>query len=85
MVAGQILTATHEVVLGINNAYSVINEGVYGKHLVREDHAEILSCSEYREFWIEWDPLSIAVGKGGNIGQSEYRTNNNQYISNQWL
>ena len=64
----------NEVVIGgWNNTQSVIRKGPQNDG----DRAElqtpdILSCTEYRFFWIYWDDHVISVGKGSRVFDDEF-------------
>ncbi len=57
---------------GINkNSQSVILESVSGNVWTTAETPNILSCNEYREFWITWSTVTIRVGRGGFIGSDQ--------------
>ena len=60
---------TYEIIIGWGaNTLSAIREETPGLRLHQADTPDILSCSEYRAFWVDWTGGLISVGSGGDIG-----------------
>ncbi|ELU10678.1 hypothetical protein CAPTEDRAFT_63764, partial [Capitella teleta] len=64
---------TYEIVLGgASNKKSFIRNETLSASLVSKDTPGILSCDEYREFWISWEHDMIEVGTGTDTGRDMF-------------
>jgi len=60
---------SYEIVLsGWLNQRSVIRRCHQCDESVSVDTQQLLSCNDYRQFWISWDNGMVSVGIGWNIG-----------------
>ncbi|CAH1775059.1 unnamed protein product, partial [Owenia fusiformis] len=67
--------ASHEFIIGgDNNQYSYILDGYRGNEVVRVETPDILSGSDYNDFWIDWTGGNVRVGNGQNVGQDIFMT-----------
>ena len=56
-ILGQYATLTKEIILGQDNLYSEVREGVFSQMhpLTKSDSPDILNCFEHREFFMHWN------------------------------
>ncbi|XP_071104952.1 uncharacterized protein [Haliotis cracherodii] len=64
-------TQMYEVVLGgWRNSKSVLRRCAQCDSLV-EYSGGVVSCSQYKQFWMSWSDGTVKAGRGGTVGQDE--------------
>ncbi len=71
----KITILTYEMVIGDhNNTRTLLRDSIGGSILAQSVTPGILSCDQYRTFWLSWTIHSIRFGVGNHVGQQEYLT-----------
>ena len=74
-IAGNITWHAYEVKIGVNNNKTYIYDAEHKTIVAQASTPEILSCEEFRPFWVAWTDVgpgrSIHVGTG-QVGEKPY-------------
>ncbi|XP_067664550.1 uncharacterized protein [Haliotis asinina] len=66
-------TGAYQVVVGgYSNTISLIRQCIGCPFLIIHEESSLLSCQEYRPFWLSWKKDVISVGKGQVIGKQTF-------------
>ncbi|XP_067664604.1 uncharacterized protein [Haliotis asinina] len=66
-------TSAYQVVVGgYRNTKSLIRQCTRCPFLIIHEESSLLSCQEYRPFWLSWKNNVISVGKGQVIGKQTF-------------
>ena len=67
--------STTEIVIGASgNSRTVIRDGVNGTELHGVDSHDVLSTTELRWFWVQWEGSTYTVGEGETVGEKQLLT-----------